>query len=248
MYRAHFEEAADRVNVHSFESECPMEGTPATYHNVVAVFRPEATRRILFGAHWDSRPRADMDPDPARRGEPVLGANDGASGVAVLMQIASELKRVPPSVGVDLVLFDGEDCGIEGAPDTFALGSQRFVRDHPGYRPGYVVILDMVARDGARFLKEGNSVAGSPFLTEAVWSLAREESLSTFVDSVGTSVFDDHIPFLNARIPAVDIIDFEDPNWHTVDDVPAHCSPETLDEVGRLVLALIRRFEDARPS
>lgn len=247
-FQAHLGATADQVTLHTFESSCPLDGSPATYHNVVASFRPDADRRILFGAHWDSRPVADRDPDPARRGEPVLGANDGASGVAILLEVASALKRVPPTVGVDLLLFDGEDCGVEGDPQSFALGSQRFVRDHPDYRPGYAVILDMVGRDGARFLREGNSVAAAPFLVEAVWSVAREESLTAFVDSLTDAVFDDHIPFLQARIPAVDIIDREDPHWHTVDDTPEHCSPATLGQVGRLVLALIRRSEEAKRS
>lgn len=242
---AHLRSCADQVSLHSFESTCPLDSSAVTYHNVVAVFRPEAAQRFLFGAHWDSRPIADQETDPVLRTQPVPGANDGASGVAVLLEVASALQRVPPEVGVDLVLFDGEDCGREGEPETYALGSQRFVQDHPEYRPGYAVILDMVGRDGARIPKEGMSVMAAPFLVEAVWRAAREIGATSFSDSVSRPIYDDHIPFLEAGIPAIDVIDMEDPAWHTTRDLPDNCSSETLSDVGRLVLELIRRAEDA---
>jgi len=246
-FRDHLEGAADRVSVDSFPSVCPLDSSDVVFHNVTAVFRPDSPRRILFGAHWDSRPVADQDPDPARRTEPVPGANDGASGVAVLLEVASCLAEVPPGVGVDLVLFDGEDCGRESEPESYALGSRHFVEANPAYRPSYAVILDMVGRRGVTFPKEANSAAAAPSLTAAIWRVAAEIGSTAFVDSVGRPVWDDHIAFLQAGIPAVDIIDFADPNWHTVNDLPDHCSPESLGQVGRVCLALIRRAEEASP-
>ena len=242
-FRSHLEATADTVSLHTFQATSPLDSSEATFHNVVAVFQPESRRRILVGAHWDSRARADKDPDPAKRSLPVPGANDGASGVAVLLEVARVLDRHPPKIGVDLVLFDGEDCGRENEPQTYSLGSQRFVADHPEYRPGYVVILDMVGRRGSRFAKEANSLAGAPALVHGVWEVAKEIGATAFVDSAGPAVMDDHIPFLTRGIPAVDVIDLGDPAWHTVSDLPENCASETLTDVGRLVLALIAKAE-----
>ena len=119
------------------------------------------------------------------------------------------------------------------------------MRDHPDYRPGYVVVLDMVGRRGTRIPRESNSVAAAPQFVEAVWNVAKEEKLDIFADTPGVPVMDDHIAFLAAGIPAIDLIDLADPAWHTVSDVPANCSAESLGQVGRLVLALIRRAEEA---
>jgi Zn-dependent M28 family amino/carboxypeptidase len=210
---------------------------------VVAVFRPESPQRILFSAHWDTRAIADQDPDPARRTAPVPGANDGASGVAVLLEVATSLAARPPKIGVDLVLFDGEDQGRSTESETFALGSARFVQDHPDYRPAFVINLDMVGRRGLRIPKEPHSVLGAAWLVEHVWAVGREIGTTILADSLGPPVYDDHVPFLQAQIPAIDLIDFLDPNWHTAADVPDACAPESLGEVGRLVLAVIREAE-----
>ena len=192
-FRKHLEAAADQVSLHSFQATSPLDSSQATFHNVVAVFNPESRRRILVGAHWDSRARADKDPDPAKRSLPVPGANDGASGVAILLEVARVLDERPPKVGVDLVLFDGEDCGTESEPNSFSLGSQRFVADHPDYRPGYVVILDMVGRRGTRIPREANSMAGAPGLVRGVWEVAKQIGSKALVDSTGAAIMDDHI-------------------------------------------------------
>ena len=127
----------------------------------------------------------------------------------------------------------------------WALGSQGFVERNPTYRPAYVVILDMVGRKDMRLLREGNSQMAAPRLVNAIWNVAAELGSTAFVDSVGRSVWDDHIAFLERGIPAVDIIDFEDPVWHTTRDTPEHCSPASLGQVGRVALELIRRAEEA---
>jgi hypothetical protein len=146
-------------------------------------------------------------------------------------------------VGVDLVLFDGEDGGLEGDPLSWALGSQRFVRDHPTYRPAFVVVIDMIGRRGLSVPKEANSVAAAGPLVEAIWATGRELGLTVLADSVGAPVYDDHIPFLEARIPAVDLISLDDPDWHTLRDLPGNCAPESLGQIGRLLLALVARAE-----
>jgi len=243
--RDHLEACADVVSVDTFDGTCALDSTSMTLHNVVAVFRPDAPRRLLFGAHWDTRPWADRDPDESRRREPVPGANDGASGAAILLEVASALKASPPGVGVDLAFFDGEDCGTEEDPDSWALGSQRFVAVNPTYRPAYAVVVDMVGRDGMVLPKEGNSVAVAGVLTDAIWREAARLGEPAFVDSVARPVWDDHIAFLKAGIPAVDLIDFDDPHWHTTSDLPEHCSAASLGQVGRLLLALVRKAEEA---
>jgi hypothetical protein len=241
--RGHLEGKADMVSLHRFTEVSPLDSTEMDLVNVVAVFGQDRPVRMLFGAHWDTRPIADQEEDEALRDRPVPGANDGASGVAVLLEVAEALAAVPPEVGVDLVLFDGEDSGVSGKAESFALGSARFVRDHPAYRPTLVVILDMVGRRGARIPREANSVLAAAGAVESIWSTAREIGVDMLADSLGQGVYDDHVAFLRAGIPAVDIVDMADPTWHTTRDLPEHCAPESLDQMGRLVLALIRKAE-----
>jgi len=242
-FRKHLEERADRVYTHEARLPSPLDGAPMDLKTVVAVFRPDRSVRVLFGAHWDTRAVADQDPDEARRGDPVPGANDGASGVAVLLELATALAEIPPKIGVDLVLFDGEDQGRSQEAETFALGSARFVEDHRDYRPAFMVNLDMVGRRGLRIPREPHSVLGAARLVERIWTVGREIGCTVLVDSLGPPVFDDHVAFLRAGIPAVDLIDLSDPNWHTTADRPDACSPESLGEVGRLVLAVLRDAE-----
>jgi hypothetical protein len=246
-FQSHFAATADRVNVQAFDAVCALDSTTASCQNVVAVFQPESRRRILIGAHWDSRPHADHDPDPAKRRQPVPGANDGASGVAVLLELATALHAHPPKIGVDLALFDAEDGGREDDPRTFSVGAQRFVAEHRDYRPGYVVVLDMIGRRGTRIPREANGLSASPRLVEGVWAAARNAGIKALVDSTGPPVMDDHIPFLAAGIPAVDLVDLADPAWHTTSDLPVDCAKESLEDVGRLMLLLIAKAEASFP-
>jgi Zn-dependent M28 family amino/carboxypeptidase len=233
------------VHVHRFTAVSPWDSSEVTLENVVAVFGAESPVRLLLGAHWDTRPAADRDPDPARRDLPVLGANDGASGTAVLLEVARALAAEPPRIGVDLVFFDGEDSGVNDQPETFALGSQRFVADHPAYRPSLVVVVDMVGRRGSRFLREANSDLLARPAVSTLWRIAADLGGEAFVDSAGPAMWDDHIAFLQAGIPAVDVIDPGDPAWHTTSDLPENCSEEVLAEVGRVLLELVRSMERA---
>jgi Zn-dependent M28 family amino/carboxypeptidase len=242
-FRSHLESRADRVFLHRFEVTSPLDSSVVELQTVVAVFNPDSPTRILFGAHWDTRPVADQETDEALRQLPVPGANDGASGVAVLLEVATALAARSPKIGVDLALFDGEDLGRPAEAETYALGSARFVEDHPDYRPVFMVNLDMVGRKGTRIPKESHSVLGAAWLVERLWAIGREIGTTVLVDSIGPPVFDDHIAFLRAGIPAVDLIDFQDPNWHTTHDLPEACAPESLGEVGRLVLAIVRDAE-----
>ena len=170
---------ADRVVEQQIEIPDPAD-TTRTFRgtNIVASWQPGLRRRILLAAHWDSRPIADNDPDPARRLEPVHGANDGASGVAVLLEIARLLDAQPLQrpVGVDIILFDLEDLGTidpavpEGDRVPFAMGSEMFVLHNPGYRPVWGVLLDMVGDTDLRIPKEGYSVQHAPELVDRIWA------------------------------------------------------------------------------
>ena len=242
---------ADRVVEQQIEIPDPAD-TTRTFRgtNVVASWQPGLRRRILLAAHWDSRPVADNDPDPARRLEPVLGANDGASGVAVLLEIARLLDAQPLQrpIGVDIILFDLEDLGTidpavpEGDRVPFAMGSEMFVLHNPGYRPVWGILLDMVGDTDLRIPKEGYSVQHAPELVDRVWAAARRVGSTAFLDNVGPAIQDDHVPFLRAGIPMVNLIQTPFPDtWHTTSDTPENVSAESLGQVGRVLVDLLWR-------
>jgi Zn-dependent M28 family amino/carboxypeptidase len=200
--------------------------------NIVAK-RGDASPQIILGAHYDTRMFADNDPDPANHSLPVPGANDGASGVAVLLELA----RVLPddTVPVWLVFFDAEDNGRIPGWD-WILGSREFVRNNP-LQPQAVVIVDMIGDADLNIYKERNS---DPDLTGEIWAVANSLGYgSVFIPEYKFSVLDDHTPFLEAGIPAVDIIDFDYPYWHTVQDTPDKVSAESLQAVGETVQAWV---------
>jgi glutaminyl-peptide cyclotransferase len=213
--------------------------------NVIASFRPDLPERILLCAHWDTRPRADRDENPMRRNQPILGANDGASGVAVLLHLAQLMKVLPPPIGVDLVLFDGEDYGMEGDPSNYLLGSRFFAREKPAdYEPRFGVLLDMVGDKFLELPKEQNSIQLAPDIVELVWGKARELGIRPFSSQIGEAIMDDHIPLNQAGIKTIDIIDLNYPDqtnrfWHTHNDIPQNCSPESLEAVGTVLLHVI---------
>jgi glutaminyl-peptide cyclotransferase len=228
----------DRVVLQKFPAFDALQKKTVSLTNVIASFGRQ-NRRILFCAHWDSRAFADSDPEPRNREKPVPGANDGASGVAVLLELGRVIGRIPPSCGVDIVLFDGEDNGVEMQIDTWCLGSRYFVsRKHPRYRPQYAVLLDMIGDRELDLPVEANSRRFAPHVVERIWGKARLLGLAAFDPRDGFEVVDDHLELLGAGIPAADVIDMDYPYWHTVSDTPDRCSPESLWTVGTLVLHL----------
>jgi hypothetical protein len=240
-------EAGGRVSVQAVaDTAFPLPGVDTLY-NVCARFGPAAGPYLVLGAHWDSRPWADRDPDPARRGEPVLGANDGASGVAILLEVARILGRRLPPVGVEIVLFDGEDAGDERDPATYARGSQAFAAALTPPLPLHAVVVDMVGRRGLRLYQEANSRDAAPNLVDRLWAGARKVGAPAFIPEVRHNVFDDHIPFIRSGIPGVDLIDLDDPHWHTAQDVPANCDPGSLGQVGRVLLWHVYTLEAEGP-
>jgi Zn-dependent M28 family amino/carboxypeptidase len=194
--------------------------------NIVAK-RGDESPQIIIGAHYDTRMFADNDPDPANHSLPVPGANDGASGVAVLLELARTLPQ--DTVPVWLVFFDAEDNGrIDGW--DWILGSTEFVKNNP-LQPQAVVIVDMIGDADLNIYKEKNSNAE---LTDEIWEIAQELGYeSVFIPEYKYSILDDHTPFLRAGIPAIDIIDFDYPYWHTLQDVPENVSAASLKAVGQ---------------
>ncbi|MEE9225467.1 MAG: M28 family peptidase [Bacteroidota bacterium] len=213
--------------------------------NILSSFNLQATDRIMLAAHWDTRPMADQEKDPEKRKQPILGANDGASGVAVVLEIARQMKLHPPPIGVDIILFDGEDFGKEGDLAYFSLGARYFAKNMPaGFNPRFGVLLDMVGDKQLELLQEENSLRFAADVVRKVWSLARELGFTQFSLERRDEIFDDHIPLNQAGIRTINIIDFDYPDesnrhWHTLEDTPDKCSPESLEAVGTVLMHLI---------
>ncbi len=188
--------------------------------------------KILIGAHYDTRPVADRDPVAARRGEPILGANDGASGVAVLLELARVYDPAHSKYEVVLAFFDGEDKGgIEGWP--FSVGAD-IVAERWASSLSAMILVDMVGDRDLQIFYEGNS---DPSLAGKIWATAQQLGYGKwFIPEVRYTLMDDHVPFLRRGVPAVDIIDFDYPYWHTVEDTSDKVSAESLEMVGRVLL------------
>lgn len=198
---------------------------------------------IILCAHYDSRLVADRDPDPAQRNKPVPGANDGASGVAILLELARSIPvRLENSSAISriwLVFFDAEDNGHVPGWD-WVLGSQAFVARLEG-RPQAVILLDMVGDADLKIYQEGNS---DPSLNQSIWATAgRLGYQAHFIPQVKYTLLDDHLAFVNAGIPAVDVIDFDYPYWHTTDDTPDKVSIESLQIVGDTILTWLIEYK-----
>jgi len=219
-------------NVFTQDFTWDIRGVPLRMSNIVGVLGADRPTKVLLAAHWDTRPTADMD--PAARDQPILGANDGASGVAVLLEVARVLREVPPTVGVIVVLFDGEDYGP--GIDAMFLGSRHYAQNIVPERPAWGVLLDMVGDRDLQIPREGYSQQRAPAVNDRIWRAARELNRPEFIDLVGAPVLDDHIPLLDAGIPMIDLIDFTYPWWHTLADIPDKCSPASLQAVGQVVL------------
>ena len=236
---AELKAAGAAVRRQSFTYTLPG-GAPLPMTNLIARWHPEKTDRLLLCAHWDTRPWADLDPDSTRRHLPILGANDGASGVAVLLELARHLKAHPPSRGIDIVFFDGEDLGTDDHREGFFRGAREYARSLGGARlPGRGILLDMVGDADLFFSLEGNSVRGAPETVEWFWQAAREVAPAFFGDQIGYYVEDDHLPLIAAGIPCMNLIDFDYPYWHTHADTPDKVSPGSLQVVGDVLVHLL---------
>ena len=231
-----------------------FDGVNLPLRNIIAQINTDAETRILLLAHWDCRPWADKDPDPAKRRTPVMGANDAASGVAVLLEMARAMQDKLPNIGVDIMLVDVEDWGDDegGNDDSWALGTQYWARNmhQQGYHPMYGILLDMVGAADASFLQEYYSMQYAPAVVREVWRIAAALGHSNrFISQPGGGINDDHLPVNRAGVPCIDIIDMRMDSqygffagWHTTDDVMHYISPATLGAVGETLLTLIYSY------
>jgi hypothetical protein len=247
LLKKHFEAHGARVELQSFTARQESQAQPVEMANLVASWHPDRPRRVILCAHYDTRPIADQEPDPRKWREPFVSANDGGSGVALLMELAHHMKALPTHVGVDFVLFDGEEYIFNADRDRYFFGSRHFA---DAYRRGalkqrYVaaVLLDMIAGKNARFPAEQNSLFRAGALVQDLWRIAAELGCRAFEDRVGPSVLDDHLALNEVGIPAVDIIDFDYPHWHRLSDVPANCSADSIAQVARVLVVWVQRVK-----
>lgn len=227
-----------------------FDGKTLDIQNIVGTFNPDATDRILLVAHWDCRPWADNDPDPAKHSQPVMGANDAASGVAVMLELARIMAAQRPQVGVDLLMVDAEDWGTNDDEDSWALGAQYWATNPhvTGYRANFGILLDMVGTRDARFTQEYFSLQYAQGVVALVWDAAASAGYGNyFVKQPGGAITDDHLMVNRiAGIPCIDIIDMRPDSdtgffsgWHTTGDTIDQIDPATLKAVGQTVANVI---------
>ena len=233
-----------------------FDGTLLRSTNIIGSFNLKAETRILLFSHWDSRPWADHDPDPKNRKKPVMAANDGASGVGVLLEMARLIGKNQPTVGIDIIFFDSEDYGApesfksENSDDSWCLGTQYWAKNPhvPGYTARFGILLDMVGGKSATFFKEQSSEYYASGVVSNVWSQAKNLGFSQyFVDQKGGAITDDHI-YVNQLIgiPSIDIIQY-DPNsksgfgfyWHTTHDTMDNVDKNTLNAIGTTLMHVV---------
>ncbi|MEM6329878.1 MAG: M28 family peptidase [Planctomycetota bacterium] len=252
LLRKHFEGLGGQVRTQSFLAPNPLGGAKVRMTNLIVRYRPELQRRVLLCAHYDTRPLPDRDPDPVKRRRGVfVGANDGASGVALLMELAHHMPILSGDVGVDLVMFDGEEYVFRENRDRYFLGSQWFAMQYKkrraGYRYEWGVLLDMVGDADLRLLQERLSWTWRDTrpLVRDIWATAARLGVREFDPRVmKTPVRDDHVALRQfGKIPCIDIIDFTYPHWHTEADTPDKCSGESLAKVGWVVLEWLRALD-----
>ncbi|MBS00044.1 MAG: hypothetical protein CMG37_01290 [Candidatus Marinimicrobia bacterium] len=222
-----------------------IDDTQYDLDNIIAQYNINSNSHLLLGAHWDTRPWADSDLNIEKHNQPIIGANDGASGVSVLLELAKIFHYNPPPIRVSIVLFDGEDMGRPGVPKSYARGSQFFAKNLPIEKPDEAIILDMIGDKELHIPIERYSYQQNKDLVKKLWSLANKLNLEAFESRIVHTIYDDHVPlWQEAKIPAIDIIDFNYPNrysnyWHTSQDTPDNCSAQSLGQVGNLLVHYI---------
>ncbi len=248
-----FKKYCKNVTVQEFQAKA-WDGTLLKGKNIVASFNPETNNRIFFSSHWDSRPYADYDPDEKNHRKPILGANDGAAGVGILMEIARLFSQKQTKIGVDLILFDVEDYGEPNGTnnkgeDNWCLGSQYWAKNphKQGYFAKYGILLDMVGAKNAVFTMENTSMYYAPDIMKTVWNTANSLGYSNYFSTEQTGgLIDDHL-YINkiAKIPTIDIVQHDPstvskffPYWHTIKDDMSNIDKATLTVVGNTLLTV----------
>jgi glutaminyl-peptide cyclotransferase len=248
LLQKHFEDLGGKVAFQRFTGKALSEGKDVEMANIIVSWHPEKTRRVILCSHYDTRPIADQEPNRRRWHDPFVSANDGGSGVALLMEMANHMKDLDANVGVDFVLFDGEEYVFD-PQDKYFLGSEEFARQYRKSKDKArylaAVLLDMVGGKNAKFPMEQKSYWKAPQLTQELWKTADELGCTAFRSTEFSrfEVEDDHVPLNNAGIPAVDIIDFSYTHWHRLTDVPENCSGDSLEQVARVLGVWVQRVK-----
>lgn len=226
-------------------------GKEIKVHNIHARFNPQAKKSVMLLAHYDTRPWADQESDPALKSRPIDGANDGASGVAVLLEIARHIRELPASTGIEMLFVDQEDAGNNDDDDSWCIGSQLWAESKimPYKRPEYAILLDMVGAHDARFHREYFSYTYAKPVVDRVWNTASRLGYGDrFPSETAGAVNDDHIHLIQAGIPAIDIIECNNPrtgsfnpSWHTLSDNIDNIDPQTLKIVGEVILETLKK-------
>ncbi len=230
----------DKVVKQEFSHKWSANGFDVKMTNVIATMDFGAKKTVLLLAHWDTRPTADQEWESRDAQKPVLGANDGASGVAVLLDLMRAFKETPPPVNVIFLFTDGEDLG-PGLDEMF-LGAAHYAKNLPTPKPNYGILLDMIGDNDLRIPVEPNSLDAAPDLVKRFYANAKAIGLgATFPTEQQGSIYDDHLPLIAAGVPTMDLIDFSYPHWHTLADTVDKCSAESLGKVGKAVESFLRK-------
>ena len=255
MLQAHFKKLGAKVSMQNFRVRHPLSGDWVPMANMIVTWHPERKDRVLLCAHYDTRPFPDRDPDRRKRQGLFVGANDGASGTAVLCELGHHVAKLPGRFGVDFVLFDGEELVYDDRRHNewyfqgATIFSRQYVQQPPAHKYHFGVLLDMVGDAELHLYYEQNSMQrpNAARVMQSIWSTAERLGVDEFVARTRHTVRDDHLPLNDiASIPTCDIIDFDYPRpgrlnyWHTTADVPKHCSGESLAKVGWVVLTWLR--------
>jgi hypothetical protein len=244
------DQSANEIILQDFSYQEQRYNKRYNLENIIARYNPDSEFQTVISAHWDTRPWADQEDLRQDRDQPIIGANDGASGVAILLELAKIMGENPPPIGVNLVFFDGEDLGVPGENETYCQGSRFFAKNLPIPRPDEAINLDMVGDKQLVLPIERYSLEYHPKLVRHLWDRAKDMGLDAFIGRVDYAIYDDHIPLNEiAGIPSIDIIDFKYPNsyanfWHTLNDIPENCSEESLGQVGDLMVDYIYNREE----
>lgn len=236
----HFTALKAQVAFQEWDTPHPVSGQPVRLKNMIVSWHPESTERVLLCCHYDTRPKPDEEFLPRYRESPFIGANDGGSGVALLMELGHFMPDLPVPQGVDFVFFDAEEL-IYKKPGKFCLGSEYFSTQYrdapPPYRYRCGVLLDMVGDKNLKIYKEVNSTRLAGFVTDSVWASAKATGVKEFVAKrYQDGIYDDHMPLNQiAAIPTCDVIDFDYPHWHRRNDLPAACSGDSLAKVATVM-------------
>jgi hypothetical protein len=247
--KEHFEKLGAKVTFQKFEAKQRSQARPTAMANMIVTWHPDRDRRVLLCTHYDTRPIADQERDRRDWTKTFISANDGTSGVAWLMELGNHMKDLTLNVGVDFVLFDGEEYIFEPARerDEYFFGSKHFAHEYrrqaPKHRYLAGALLDLFAGTGASYPLEGNSMYHAGAVVEDIWKVADRLGVKAFKNQTGHTVEDDHLALNGAGIPTVDIIDFDYPHWHRLSDTPDTCSEEAMSNVAKVLSVWIQRVK-----